>query len=88
MCRVLVLLAHVQQLPVLGGSSPRSFFTDTFRLQDTKSTNVMRDIKVAKLVLNICVGESGDRLSKAARVRLALTWGSPRAPPGDPLGAA
>lgn len=42
-------------------------------VQDTKSTNVMRDIKVAKLVLNICVGESGDRLSKAARVSVLDT---------------
>ena len=28
----------------------------------------MRNIRVEKLVINICVGESGDAVSKAARV--------------------
>lgn len=34
-----------------------------------KTANPMRDVRVSKLTLNICTGESGDRLQKAAKVR-------------------
>ncbi|CAL5222128.1 g4446 [Coccomyxa viridis] len=46
-------------------------------VNDSKSQNKMRDIRVAKLVLNICVGESGDRLQKAAKVLEQLTGQQP-----------
>eukprot|EP01006_Ploeotia_vitrea_P001281 TRINITY_DN104526_c0_g1_i1.p2 TRINITY_DN104526_c0_g1~~TRINITY_DN104526_c0_g1_i1.p2 ORF type:complete len:179 (+),score=102.59 TRINITY_DN104526_c0_g1_i1:73-609(+) len=44
-------------------------------MAEQKKSDVMRKIRIEKLVLNICVGESGDRLTRAARVLKELTGG-------------
>ena len=42
-------------------------------MAEDKAKNPMRELKIDKLIINCCVGESGDRLTRAAKVLEQLT---------------
>merc|ERR1711942_640724 len=45
--------------------------------EDKRANNQMRQLRIQKLCLNICVGESGDKLTRAAKVLESLTGQQP-----------
>merc|ERR1712142_1087748 len=45
--------------------------------EDKRANNQMRELRIFKLCLNICVGESGDRLPRASKVLEQLTGQTP-----------
>ncbi len=55
---------------------PLCVSANNYKAEESK-TNPMKELRLEKLCLNICVGESGDRLTRAAKVLEQLTGQTP-----------
>jgi large subunit ribosomal protein L11e len=58
-------------------STNQSHVSDQQAEENQKALNPMKELKIEKLCLNICVGESGDRLTRASKVLEQLTGQAP-----------
>merc|ERR1712228_290973 len=59
------------------GSAPNQVIIKMAEEKKAEKINPMKEIRIQKLCINICVGESGDRLVRAGKVLEALTGQTP-----------